>query len=177
MLKYILLIVLGVITTIIGVIWAEAPAFCGYDTEKHGRIINWIIIVVVFFVLFIAGWYCVVIGVTGIEKYRADKVAIQYQKIADGDYEILSILPQDSWSSDRDIKSNYGTIYYKIPSSDLIFKSDIVTDFSASAKKLSVKHSKYSFDFNISLVVPYSYVKQDSPGISNAITRDIAPDD
>lgn len=170
------MILLGVIAIIISFVWVGTDA-CGYDYEKHGRILNGIITAVMFPILFIVGFSCIIIGAASNERYHADKAAIQYQKIADGDYEILSILPNGSWSSDRDIKSDYGTIYYKIPSSDLIFKSDVATDFSASAKKLSVKHSKNSFDFNISLVVPYSYVKQDPPGISNAMTRDIAPDD
>ena len=115
---------------------------------------------------FFVGFSCVIIGAASNERYHADKAEIQYQKIADGDYKILSILPHYSWSGDREIKSDYGTI----------FKSDAATVFSASAKKLSVKHSGI-FDSNISLVVPYSYVKQDPPGISNAITRDIAQDD
>lgn len=176
MLKYILIILLGGIAMIISLVWVGTDA-CGYGYEKHGRILTGIITIVMFPVLFIVGFFCIFIGAANIGKYHADKAAIQYQKIADGDYEILSILPHYSWSGDRDIKSDYGTIYYKIPSSDLIFKSDVATDFSASAEKLSVKHSKYSFDSNISLVVPYSYVKQNPPGISNAITRDIAPDD
>ena len=176
MIKYILMILLGVIAVITSLVWVGTDG-CGYDYEKHGIILTRIITTIMFPVLFFVGFSCVIIGAANNERYHADKAEIQYQKIADGDYEILSILPHYSWSGDREIKSDYGTIYYKIPSSDLIFKSDVATDFSASAKKLSVKHSKYNFDFNISLVVPYSYIKQDPPGISNAITRDIAPDD
>lgn len=167
MLKYRLTILLGVIAIIISSVWVAIYG-CGHNTEKHGRIIN-----LMYPVLFIVGCCCIVNGAADIGRYRADKATIQYQKIADGDYEILSILPRRPWLGDIDIKSNYGTIYYKIPSSDLIFKSDIAADFSASAKKLSVKRSERE----LSLVVPYSYIKQEVPGISNAITRDIAPDD
>lgn len=172
MLKYILTILLGVIAIVTSVVWAGTDGF-GYDYEKHGIILTRIITTIMFPVLFFVGFSCVIIGAASNERYHADKAEIQYQKIADGDYEILSILPHRPWLGDIDIKSNYGTIYYKIPSSDLIFKSDIAADFSASAKKLSVKRSERE----LSLVVPYSYIKQEVPGISNAITRDIAPDD
>lgn len=174
MLKYILIILLGGIAAITSLVWVGTDGF-GYDYEKHGIILTRIITTIMFPVLFFVGFSCVIIGAASNERYHADKAEIQYQKIADGDYEILSILPHYSWSGDREIKSDYGTIYYKIPSSDLIFKSDVATVFSASAKKLSVKHSGI-FDSNISLVVPYSYVKQDPPDISNAIARDIVPD-
>lgn len=98
-----------------------------------------------------------------------------YPKFVDGRYDIVAVYPGNEYiSGPGNLHFNnhaaayyrHAAVYYRQGSSDMVFRSDVCVRFR-NTDKLSVHSSK----FDTYLVVPFSYVRHNAVGLSDAIDR------